>query len=250
MAVRIRLQRFGRKRTPYYHIVVADSRSPRDGKFIERIGSYNPNTNPATIDVDSNKAIDWLNKGAQPTDTARAILSYKGVMFLKHLQRGVRKNILTQEDADKKFADWLEVKEGKVAAKVGKLKSTSDKVAATRHAAETEIAKAKANMLMAKKQAELDGIAKAAAAETASQAPVVEDVVEATPEAVVVEAPVEVTPEAVVEAPVEVVAETPAVIEKAPVVEEVVAETAPVAEAPAEETTAPAAEESTETPAE
>ncbi|MCX6351753.1 MAG: 30S ribosomal protein S16 [Bacteroidetes bacterium] len=236
MAVRIRLQRFGRKRTPYYHIVIADSRSPRDGKFIERIGSYNPNTNPATIDVDSNKAIDWLNKGAQPTDTARAILSYKGVMFLKHLQRGVRKNILSQEDADKKFADWLEVKEGKVAAKVGKLKSAGDKDAATRHAAETEIARAKANALMAKKQAELDGIAAAAAAETAAQAPVVEDVVEATPEAVV-EAPVEVTPE--------VVEETPA-----PVVEEVVAETAAIAEAPTEETPAPAAEESTETPAE
>src|SRR6185436_15302134 len=98
MATKIRLQRKGRKKLPYYYIVVADSRAPRDGKFIERIGSYNPNTNPATIDLDNDKALNWVLKGAQPSDTCRAILSYKGVMYKKHLERGVRKEALTQED--------------------------------------------------------------------------------------------------------------------------------------------------------
>ena len=93
MSVKIRLSRFGRKRYAYYHIVVADSRAPRDGKFIDRIGSYNPNTNPATIDLNFDKALDWLQKGAQPTDTCRAILSYKGVLLKKHLQQGVQKGM-------------------------------------------------------------------------------------------------------------------------------------------------------------
>ncbi len=115
MAVKIRLQRKGKKRSPFYHIVIADSRAPRDGRFIEKIGSYNPMTKPATIDIDRDAAFDWLKKGAQPTDTVRAILRLKGVAYRKHLQRGVLKGGLTQEDADKKYQDWIEAKEAIVA---------------------------------------------------------------------------------------------------------------------------------------
>ncbi len=118
MAVKIRLARRGRTKRPYYHIVVADARAPRDGKFIEQIGSYNPMTKPATIELDRDKAYDWLTKGAQPTDTARAILRFKGVMYRKHLQRGVTKGALTQEAADAKLAEWIEAKEAKIAARV------------------------------------------------------------------------------------------------------------------------------------
>ena len=107
MATKIRLQRFGKKGKPFYHVVVADARSPRDGKFIERLGSYDPNTNPATIDINFDKTLDWVNKGAQPTDTCRAILSYKGVLYKKHLEGGIKKGALTQEQADVKFAEWL-----------------------------------------------------------------------------------------------------------------------------------------------
>lgn len=117
MAVKIRLARRGRKKRPYYHIVVADARAPRDGKFIEQIGAYNPMTKPATIELDREKAYDWLLKGAQPTDTARAILRFKGVMYKKHLQRGVAKGALTQEAADAKLAEWIEAKEAKIAAR-------------------------------------------------------------------------------------------------------------------------------------
>ncbi|WP_418664606.1 30S ribosomal protein S16, partial [Alistipes ihumii] len=117
MPVKIRLARRGKKGYPFYHIVVADSRAPRDGKFIENIGSYNPNTNPATINLDFEKALDWLQKGAQPTDTCRAILSYKGVLMKKHLLGGVSKGAFTQEAAEAKFAQWLEQKAGKISAK-------------------------------------------------------------------------------------------------------------------------------------
>ncbi len=105
----------GRRKRPYYHIVVADSRAPRDGRFIERIGSYNPMTKPATIELDRDRAFDWLMKGAQPTDTARAILRFKGVLYRKHLQRGVKKGALTQEEADKKYKEWVEAKEARIA---------------------------------------------------------------------------------------------------------------------------------------
>ncbi len=118
MAVKIRLARRGRKQRPYYHIIIADARAPRDGKFIEQIGSYNPMTKPATIEIDRDKAYDWLTKGAQPTDTVRAILRFKGVLYKKHLQRGVSKGALTQEAADAKLAEWIEAKEAKVAARV------------------------------------------------------------------------------------------------------------------------------------
>ncbi len=111
MAVKIRLQRHGRKKAPFYHIVIADSRSPRDGKFIEKIGTYNPMTSPATIDLDRDSAFEWLQKGAQPTDTAAAILRLKGVMFRKHLQRGVTKGALTADSASEKYNAFIETKE-------------------------------------------------------------------------------------------------------------------------------------------
>lgn len=114
MAVKIRLARRGRKKKPFYHIVVSDVRSPRDGRFIEKLGSYNPMTKPATIELDKDKAVDWLMKGAQPTDTARAILRFKGVMYRKHLLRGVLKGALTQEQADDLYQKHVEAKEEKV----------------------------------------------------------------------------------------------------------------------------------------
>lgn len=117
MPVKIRLSRKGRRKKPYYHIVVADVRAPRDGKFIEQIGSYNPMTKPATIEIDRQKAFDWLMNGAQPTDTVRAILRFKGVMYKKHLQRGVAKGAMTQEAADTKLQEWIDAKEAKVAAR-------------------------------------------------------------------------------------------------------------------------------------
>ena len=113
MPVKIRLTRQGRKKRPYYHIVIADARAPRDGKFIEKIGMYNPMTKPATIEIDRDKAFEWLEKGAQPTNTARAILRFTGVRYKKHLQRGVSKGALTQEQADAKLESWLVEKQAK-----------------------------------------------------------------------------------------------------------------------------------------
>ena len=126
MATKIRLQRFGKKGKPFFHVVVADSRSPRDGKFIERLGSYNPNTNPATIEIDFEKTLDWVTKGAEPTDTCRAILSYKGVLYRKHLEGGVKKGALTTEQAEAKFATWLEAKGGKIEGKKESLTSVKE----------------------------------------------------------------------------------------------------------------------------
>lgn len=117
MSVKIRLQRHGKKGKPFYWVVAADARAKRDGKYLEKLGTYNPNTNPATIDLNVDAAADWLFKGAQPTDTARAILSYKGALLKHHLNGGVRKGAISQEEADKKFAAWLEEKENKVAQK-------------------------------------------------------------------------------------------------------------------------------------
>ena len=136
MPVKIRLARRGKKGYPFYHIVVADSRAPRDGKFIEKVGTYNPNTNPATIDLNFEKALEWLQKGAQPTDTCRAILSYKGVMYKKHLLGGVAKGAFTAEAAEAKFAKWLEQKAAKIAAKTNKI--SSDKEAAVKSRLEEE----------------------------------------------------------------------------------------------------------------
>ena len=117
MSVKIRLQRHGKKGKPYYWVVAADARAKRDGKYLEKIGSYNPNTNPAQINLDVDAAVKWLNNGAQPTDTARAILSYKGAMLKRHLEGGVRKGALTEEQAQAKFEAWVAEKEGKVQGK-------------------------------------------------------------------------------------------------------------------------------------
>ncbi|WP_422858810.1 30S ribosomal protein S16 [Flagellimonas sp. S174] len=118
MPVKIRLQRHGKKGKPFYWVVAADSRSKRDGKFLEKLGTYNPNTNPATINLDVDSSVKWLQNGAQPTDTARAILSYKGVMLKNHLLGGVRKGALTEEQVEEKFNAWLEEKEKGIQAKV------------------------------------------------------------------------------------------------------------------------------------
>ena len=121
MPVKIRLQRHGKKGKPFYWIVAADARSKRDGKFLEKLGIYNPNTNPATIELKIDNAVQWLQNGAQPTDTAKAILSYRGVLLKHHLLGGVRKGAFTEEQAEEKFTAWLEEKEGKIASKVGGL---------------------------------------------------------------------------------------------------------------------------------
>lgn len=160
MATKIRLQRFGKKGKPFYHVVVADARAPRDGKFIERLGSYNPNTNPATIDINFEKTLEWVNNGAQPTDTCRAILSYKGVLYKKHLEGGVKKGALTAEQADAKFSQWLEGKGAQIQGKKEGLTSTKEETRKAALAAESK-----------KKQDR-------AAALAAKNAPVVEEVTE------------------------------------------------------------------------
>jgi len=143
MSVKIRLQRHGKKGKPFFHIVAADARSPRDGKFIERIGSYNPNTNPATIVLDTDKAVTWLFNGAQPTDTARAILSYKGVLYKAHLNKGVKKGALTQEQADAKFNAWLDSKDAKIQAKRDGLSSAKEQALAEQLKAERAVNEAR-----------------------------------------------------------------------------------------------------------
>jgi small subunit ribosomal protein S16 len=151
MPVKIRLARHGSKRKPYYYIVAADSRAPRDGRYIERIGSYNPNTDPATIDLNFEKALGWLNNGAVPTDTCKAILSYKGVLYKNHLLKGIAKGALTEEQAETKFAAWLKDKEQKIQAKKDKLKTKVKTDKETRLKIEEEVNKAKAEALVAKK---------------------------------------------------------------------------------------------------
>jgi len=167
MPVKIRLQRHGKKGKPFYWVVAADSRSKRDGKFLEKIGTYNPNTNPATIDLDLESAVQWLHNGAQPTDTARAILSYKGALLKHHLDGGVRKGALTQEQADAKLTTWLDEKTGKVDAKKGNL---SDAKADARAKALEAEKKVNDDRIAAAKQAEADLIAASApAAEEATE---------------------------------------------------------------------------------
>ena len=128
MPVKIRLQRHGKKGKPFYWLVAADSRAKRDGKYLEKLGTYDPNTNPADVKIDLNRAIIWLEKGAQPTNTARALLSYRGVMLKHHLNKGVKKGAFSEEEAEKKFFKWLDEKEKKIESKVNKIqKSLSDK---------------------------------------------------------------------------------------------------------------------------
>ncbi|MFM9051855.1 MAG: 30S ribosomal protein S16, partial [Bacteroidota bacterium] len=136
MPVKIRLSRHGKKHQAYYHIVVADSRAPRNCKFIEVIGDYNPNTNPATINLNHQRALTWLGNGAQPTDTCRAILSYKGVLFHNHLLKGVKKGAITADQADAKFQQWLQEKNLKVDDKKKRLSTVAEKTAQSRLADE------------------------------------------------------------------------------------------------------------------
>ena len=150
MPVKIRLARHGKKGYAFYHIVVADSRAPRDGKFIEKIGTYNPNTNPATVDLQFDKALDWLQKGAQPTDTARTILSEKGVLYKKHLLGGVKKGAFSAEDAEEKFNLWASAKEGQVAVKGDKLAKAKADDAKARIEAEKKVKEERIKAIAAK----------------------------------------------------------------------------------------------------
>jgi len=170
MPVKIRLARHGKKGSAFYHIVVADSRAPRDGKFIEKIGTYNPNTNPATIDLCFEKALDWLQKGAQPTDTCRAILSYKGVLYKKHLLGGVAKGAFSETDAEVKFNKWMNEKNAKIEAKANKISGDAAAADKARKAAEAKIKEARAAAIAEKKAAAAEAAAAAAAEEASEEA--------------------------------------------------------------------------------
>ena len=216
MPARIRLQRHGKKGNPFYHIVIADGRAPRDGKFIDRIGTYNPLAIPAEINLDFEKALAWLNKGAQPSDTAKAILSHKGVIYKNHLLKGVAKGAFTLEQAEAKFQIWLQEKETKILAKKNQIVLTKKEKQKNRHEAEVKANIAKAQEVAKKKAKEL---AKELAIE---DAPAEVDAAEEMP----------VEEETVVETPVvdEVVAEEVPAAEETPATEE-----APATEEPAEE---------------
>ncbi len=184
MPVRIRFARHGKKAYPFYHIVVADSRAPRDGKFIERIGSYNPNTNPATIELDFDRALTWLQNGAQPSDTARAVLSYKGVLMKKHLLEGVKKGAFSAEEAEARFEKVMNEKNGKIEAKKTSLKKAKDEAAKQKLAEESKVKEAIAKKVSEKLAAKAEAEAEAeTAAEEASteEAPAEEDAPEAAP---------------------------------------------------------------------
>ena len=193
MPAKIRLQRHGKKGQPFYHIVVADSRSPRDGKFIEKLGTYNPLTNPAQINIKFDRALYWYSVGAQPTDTARSLLSKTGVMMKYHLMRGVQKGAMTEEQAEIKFQNWMKEKEAKAAnlVKANEEKARGEKK--TRLEAEKQVNEARAAELAKKRLAEMEA-KKAAEAEAAA-----EEAAEAAAE----EAPVEEAPAAEAEAPAE-----------------------------------------------
>jgi small subunit ribosomal protein S16 len=226
MAVKIRLARKGRKKLAFYHIVVADSRSPRDGRYIEKIGSYNPVTNPATIELDFDKALGWLQNGAIPTDTCRAILSYKGVLIKKHLLEGVKKGAFDEAEATKRFEEWMKQNEAKIESKKSGLEKSQDDEMGKRLSIEKSINEARAAKL-AKRNAEL--AAKAAAGDKDELA--VEEVSAPSEETAIEEVVAE-----------EVVAEE--VVAEEVVAEEAVAEEAVAEEAVAEEA-APAKEEQT-----
>jgi small subunit ribosomal protein S16 len=170
MPTKIRLQRHGKKAFAFFHIVVADGRAPRDGKFIEKIGTYNPNTNPATIDIDNDRAFEWIKTGAQPTDTCRAILSYKGIMMRYHLHRGVEKGALTQEQADAKLAKWMDEKNAKVEGKKNRLADSAKSQASARFKAETAAKDARSAKIAAKNAAPAEEAAAPAAEESTENA--------------------------------------------------------------------------------
>ena len=169
MPARIRLQRHGKKNQPFYHIVVADGRAPRDGKFIEKLGTYNPLTNPATIDLNFDRAVEWVKNGAQPSDTVRRILSYKGVLLRRHLQIGVEKGAISQEQADVRFNEWLQAKEAKINSKKSDVENNARNTRKARLEAEKKANETKAAAIAAKRQAALEAEA-AAKAEAAAAA--------------------------------------------------------------------------------
>ena len=202
MPVKIRLQRHGKKGKPFYWVVAADARAKRDGRYLEKLGTYNPNSNPATVDLNIDHTVSWLEKGAQTTDTARTLLSYKGVMLKHHLNGGVRKGALTQEQADTKFAAWLEEKETKIQAKKDGLTQAESDARAKRLADEKAVSdKRLADAAAA--EAEVEAAEAAAEAEATEATEAVEEAAaEETTEAVAEEAPAaeateeEATPEA------------------------------------------------------
>ena len=173
MAVKIRLQRHGKKGHPIYWIVIADGRSKRDGKYIEKIGSYDPNTNPATIELDFDSSIKWLEKGAQPTNTAKAILSYEGVLLRKHLNLGVKKGAFSEEEAKKRFDEWKKEKSAKIQKKIEDLASTLESNKKESRKREEEYSKKRAEDSKAKKEAKASE--ESAAAEGAEEAPAKEE---------------------------------------------------------------------------
>lgn len=170
MPTKIRLQRHGKKKFAYFHVVIADSRAPRDGKFIEKLGTYNPNTNPANIDIDFDRTLSWVKKGAQPTDTVRALLSYKGILYKNHLDKGVTKGAFSQEDADKKFEEWQAAKASKIDAKKDSLSEAAKNETAKRLAAEAEANKKKADAIAAKNSELAGEVADDASTETEAAA--------------------------------------------------------------------------------
>jgi len=183
MPVKLRLQRHGKKGKPFYWLVAADSRSKRDGRYLEKIGTYNPNTNPATVNINIDRAVTWLEKGAQPTDTARTLLSYKGAMLKHHLNGGIRKGALTQDQADNKFAAWLEEKEAKIQAKKeGLSKAEADaqakRIAAEKAVSEKRLADAAAQEVESTTEEEVAPAAEPVAEQASTQ----EETVEATSE--------------------------------------------------------------------
>lgn len=177
MPARIRLQRHGKKNQPFYHIVVADGRAPRDGRFIEKLGTYNPMTNPAEIVINEERACYWIKNGAQTTDTCRRILSYKGILLRRHLQIGVEKGALTQEQADAKYNEWKQAKEAKIANKKSEITNNARNEAKSRLEAEKKVNETKAAAVEAKRRAaaEAEAAAKAEAeGAAASEAPAAE----------------------------------------------------------------------------
>lgn len=187
MPTKIRLQRFGKKGRPFYHIVIADGRAPRDGKKIEKIGTYDPITNPATIELNFERALHWVQVGAQPTDTARAILSYKGVLHKNHLLKGVAKGALTPEQAEVKFNEWMKEKEARINAKKSSLATSDREDKKSRLEAEAKVKEARQAELNKRKADELaaeEAKLKEAAAEAATEEVVTDEAAaEETPEA-------------------------------------------------------------------
>jgi small subunit ribosomal protein S16 len=169
MSVRIRLTRRGRKKLALYDIIVADSRSPRDGKFIEKLGTYNPGTHPASVNLNEDKTFGWLMNGALPTDTVREMLSEKGLMFRKHLQVGVNKGAIKQEDADKKLSDWKSAKEGAALKKQEEMKGKKETAKKERMSAESKANEKRKEAINSKKSAAAALLAEAAAAPKVSE---------------------------------------------------------------------------------